>query len=631
MKVAAMVAGTQVLKTALGAVIDACVNCEGDGCFDPDKNAALARAAQAALRQGVPTGAVDRAIRLAGQGETELAITDLTADWDSEAYRTVSGQNSNNSVRVTDTFMRAVEANEDWTLIRRTDGAVSRTLKARDLWDAINRAAWSSADPGLQFHDTINQWHTCPEDGAIRGSNPCSEYMFLDDTACNLASLNLVKFVKDGEFDIDAFSHAARLWTIVLEISVAMAQFPSEAIARGSYDYRTLGLGYANLGGLLMRSGLAYDSREGRDIAGTITALLSGTAYQTSAEMAESLGSFARFKANETPMLGVIKRHKDAAKALKKSPIATAAQHAWDAAAKHGKAHGYRNAQVSVIAPTGTIGLLMDCDTTGIEPDFALVKFKKLAGGGMFKIINQSVPIALKKLGYSRAKIKDITQYALGHQTLKDAPRLNHTELKTLGFIDSILDNIEANISGSFDIRYVFSQDILGTEFCRDFLGLSEQQLEKHGHDLTQLIGFSPADIEAANVYALGAMTLEGAPHLKDAHLAVFDCAMPCGRIGTRALSPEAHILMMAAAQPFISGAISKTVNLPREATQKDCADIYRRAWQLGLKAVALYRDGSKLSQPLNSAVFSSDDLDALTDDIPQQEPSALSKKSSSA
>ncbi len=615
MKVAALVAGTKVIKRRLQAIMDACHKCEGDGCFDPDKNTALAREIKLALRDGVPSGAIDRITRLAEQGDTKVQISDLTADWDSHAYQTVSGQNANNSVRVTDEFMLAVANDEDWTLIRRVDGAVSRTVKARDLWAAIGKAAWSSADPGLQFHDTINDWHTCPEDGPIRGSNPCSEYMFLDDTACNLASLNLVKFYKDGKFDIDSFTHAVRLWTIVLEISVAMAQFPSKAIAEKSYEYRTLGLGYANLGGLLMRSGLAYDSDEGRNAAAAITALLSGASYKTSAEMAVKLGAFARYKANAKPMLRVIKKHKDASGAVGPSdlgPIIQTAQKYWAEALKAGQDAGYRNAQVSVIAPTGTIGLLMDCDTTGIEPDFALVKYKKLAGGGFFKIINQSVPEALSSLGYQDGQIEDILAYALGHQNLKWDGRLNRKRLKTLGLSKETIKAIEAEIPSAFDLRYCFSVDIIGRDICRDELGLKDEQLERSGHDILPLLGFSKADIEAANIHALGAMTLEGAPHLKDEHLPVFDCATPCGRIGKRVLSPQAHIYMMAAAQPFISGAISKTVNLPRHASIEDCENIYQQSWKLGLKAVALYRDGSKLSQPLSGMLFEDMDLEAL-------------------
>ncbi|WP_418153074.1 vitamin B12-dependent ribonucleotide reductase [Litorimonas sp. RW-G-Af-16] len=618
MKVAALVAGTKVLKQDLGAVMAACA----DGT-DPAKNPNLKRAMARALRSGVPSGAIDRVIHLAKQGETELHITELTADWDSEAYQTVSGQNANNSVRVTDAFMAAVESDEDWTLIRRVDGAVSRTLKARDLWQAISRAAWSSADPGLQFHDTINRWHTCSNDGPIRASNPCSEYMFLDDTACNLASLNLVKFYDGQDFDIAAFEHATRLWTIILEISVAMAQFPSQAIAQRSHDYRTLGLGYANLGGLLMRAGLAYDSDMGRGVAGNITALLSGVAYQTSSEMAKSLGAFDRYDANKKPMLDVINAHKLALEKLEleliNSPFSSlrpAAQMAWGAALKNGKSYGFRNAQVSVIAPTGTIGLLMDCDTTGIEPDFALVKYKKLAGGGFFKIINQAVPEALAKLGYSQAQIDDIITYALGHKTLADAPAINHSALNSIGFSEDDIAKIENEITASYDIRFAFSVDVLGKDMCLKQLGFTDEQLTKSGNDLLPLLGFSQAVIEAANLHVLGAMTVEGAPHLKAAHLPVFDCATPCGRIGTRSLSAESHIKMMAAAQPFISGAISKTVNMPRTATIKDCATIYQSAWELGLKAVALYRDGSKLSQPLNSAVFDDGDIEAMEESL---------------
>ena len=635
MKVAALVAGSKIVKRRLTAILKSCVNCDGDLaiCCDPAQNAALKREINAARRDGVPDGAVARVLQLARQGIESIDVTEFTADWDSEAYGTVSGQNANNSVRVSDAFMEAVRKDETWDLIRRTDGAVAQSVKARDLWERLSRAAWSSADPGVQYHDTINAWNTCPNDGPITASNPCSEYMFLDNTACNLASLNLTKFLaKDGSFDIKGFEHASRLWTIVLEISVLMAQFPSKEVAERSYAYRTLGLGYANLGGLLMRSGIAYDSEAGRAAAGALTALLSGIAYQTSSEMAQYLGPFPRYKANAEPMLRVMQNHRRAAEGrvsfdgLSYKPmtldrnecpyggVAKRAAKVWRGVQKNGKTHGFRNAQVSVIAPTGTIGLLMDCDTTGIEPDFALVKFKKLAGGGHLRIINQAVPLALETLGYTKAQREDIITYALGHRTLSGSPAISFASLKKRGFSDYEVEKIKSALPSAFDVRYVFTADILGEEFCKDGLGLSEAQIEKYRHDLLPVIGYSEADILAANIHCSGAMILEGAPYLKAEHLPVFDCATPCGRTGTRALSAQAHILMMAAAQPFVSGAISKTVNMPSDATIADVAEIYDRAHTLGLKAVALYRDGSKLSQPLSSAVFSDIALDALDD-----------------
>ncbi|HHL43276.1 MAG TPA: vitamin B12-dependent ribonucleotide reductase, partial [Hellea balneolensis] len=577
-----------------------------------------------------PDGAIERALFLARQGIDHIEVPVLDADWDSEAYRTVSGQNANNSVRVSDLFLKAVENDEHWDLIRRTDGAVAKSVRARDLWNKIAKASWSSADPGIQFHDTINDWHTCPNSGEIRASNPCSEYMFLDDTACNLASLNLIKFKTEQGFDIAAYEHAVRLWTIALEISVLMAQFPSKEIAQKSYEFRTLGLGYANLGGLLMSSGIAYDSDQGRAIAAATAALLSARAYYTSIEMAEILGPFKAYSKNKKPMLRVIKNHRRAAEGrvayenLSIAPmplnrtecpfdgLAARAAKVWSLCEKDGAKHGFRNAQISVIAPTGTIGLIMDCDTTGIEPDFSLVKFKKLAGGGHFKIINNAVPAALSALGYSGKQIDEIERYALGTASLKDAPAVSLDDLHELGFDKPHLDEIENALKDAFDIRFVFNRWTFGDTFCKDVLGLTDKQIDKHGRDLLPLLGFSEEQIEQANIYCSGAMTLEGAPHLKPEHYAVFDCATPCGRLGTRSLSVDAHILMMAAVQPFISGAISKTVNLPSAATIDDCANVYLSAWKLGLKAIALYRDGSKLSQPLNSAIFDDTAMDAL-------------------
>jgi ribonucleoside-diphosphate reductase alpha chain len=525
--------------------------------------------------------------------------------------------------------LRAVEENRDWTLTRRLDGKAHKVMKARALWDKIGRAAWASADPGLQYHTTINDWHTCPAAGPITASNPCSEYMFLDDTACNLASLNLLQFrdAATGEFDVASYEHAARLWTIVLEISVMMAQFPAKEIARLSYDYRTLGLGYANIGGLLMSSGIPYDSIEGRAICGALSAIMTGVAYATSAEMAGELGAFEGYGANSSAMLRVARNHARAANgeasgfealsiapvpldhaALRDKALGDHARAVWQRAVTLGEQHGYRNAQVSVIAPTGTIGLVMDCDTTGIEPDFALVKFKKLAGGGYFKIINRAVPEGLRTLGYSASEIDEIVTYATGHGSLQNAPAINHESLSAKGFTAEKLAELEVTLASAFDIKFVFNKWTLGAEFLAGALKIPAEKLADQSFDLLNFLGFSRAEIDAANIFVCGAMTLEGAPHLKPEHYAVFDCANPCGRTGKRFLAVESHIRMMAAAQPFISGAISKTINMPNDATIEDCKAAYMLSWRLGLKANALYRDGSKLSQPLNSQLIADDD-----------------------
>jgi ribonucleoside-diphosphate reductase alpha chain len=626
-KVAALVSGSKLAAKHLNQIMAACRE-EAEDPFDPAKNPALKREIRAARHVMIPENYVQRVIQFARQGYAAIDFRTYDTDWDSDAYLTVAGQNSNNSVRVANDFLDRVESGADWQLIRRTDGKIAKTMPARELWDRIAHAAWASADPGIQFDTTINDWHTCPESGRINASNPCSEYMFLDDTACNLASLNLLAFRQsDGSFAVEDYRHAVRLWTLVLEISVMMAQFPSREIARLSYAYRTLGLGYANLGGLLMAMGIAYDSDEGRAMAGAVTALLTGTSYATSAEMAAELGAFAGYEKNREAMLRIIRNHRRAAHgeaagyerlAIPPVPLdaancpdhalAIAARAAWDAALALGEKHGFRNAQVSVIAPTGTIGLVMDCDTTGIEPDFALVKFKKLAGGGYFKIINRLVPQALISLGYRMNEIAEIERYALGHGTLKDAPAINHETLAEKGFDETALAAVEAALGSAFDIKFAFNKWTLGEAFCTERLGLGPERLAEPGFDLLTALGFSRAEIEAANTYCCGAMTLEGAPYLKPEHLAVFDCANPCGRNGTRSISTDGHIRMMAAAQPFITGAISKTINMPNAATIEDCKNAYVLSWRLGLKAVALYRDGSKLSQPLASSLFGDDE-----------------------
>ena len=707
-KVAALVTGSKINQKHLRAILKACVNCQGSGddCFSPEKNPALKREIKLARRSYVPDNFIKRVIQFARQGYKDIEFPIYDTDWDSEAYLTVSGQNSNNSVRVTDEFLKAVEADANWDLTLRTKRKIAKTLPARELWEKIGHAAWACADPGLQFHTTVNDWHTCPASGAIRASNPCSEYMFLDDTACNLASLNLLMFLKmsaagtlpplekgrsAGEagrvgiaaemsptrsatrtdlplagggkeslrpgmhFDVVSYEHAVRLWTVVLEISVLMAQFPSKQIAELSYQYRTLGLGYANIGGLLMTSGIPYDSDAGRAIGGALTAIMTGVSYATSAEMAKQLGPFPGYKKNREAMLRVMRNHRRAAhgertgyehvatppvpldvgllESLETNPVrsresgnpalgprsrgderwefaglAAHAKKAWDEALKLGEAHGYRNAQATVIAPTGTIGLVMDCDTTGIEPDFALVKFKKLAGGGYFKIINRAVPEALRTLGYGEAQIAEIEAYAVGHGNLAQAPGINHTTLKAKGFTDEALAKIEKQLPTAFDIKFVFNKWTLGEEFCRDTLGIAAEDLSLPTFDLLAALGFSKREVEAANIHVCGAMTVEGAPHLKPAHYPVFDCANPCGRTGKRYLSVESHIRMMAAAQPFISGAISKTINMPNDASVEDCKAAYLLSWKLGLKANALYRDGSKLSQPLQSQLIADED-----------------------
>jgi ribonucleoside-diphosphate reductase alpha chain len=630
-KVAALVTGSKINQKHLKAVLKACVNCEGSGddCFDPEKNPALRREIKLARRSLVPDNYIKRVIQFAKQGYKDIQFDVYDTDWDSEAYLTVSGQNSNNSVSLKDDFLRAVETDGDWNLVGRTTKKVTKTLKARDLWEKIGYAAWASADPGLHFNTTMNDWHTCKASGDIRASNPCSEYMFLDDTACNLASANLLTFydIPSKRFDVEGYEHLCRLWTIVLEISVMMAQFPSKSIAELSYEFRTLGLGYANIGGLLMTMGLSYDSKEGRAIAGALTAIMTGITYKTSAEMASELGTFPGYKKNAAHMLRVIRNHRRAAhgqsngyEALSVNPVpmdlvscpqidlVTHAQAAWDAALELGEKHGYRNAQTTVIAPTGTIGLVMDCDTTGIEPDFALVKFKKLAGGGYFKIINRAVPAALRALGYRESEIAEIEAYAVGHGSLSNAPGINASTLKAKGFTDEAIAKVEKALPTAFDIKFAFNKWTFGEDFIRDQLGIGAEAIAAPGFDLLQAVGFTKREIEAANVHICGAMTVEGAPHLKAEHYPVFDCANPCGKVGKRYLSVESHIRMMSAAQPFISGAISKTINMPNDATVEDCKSAYMLSWKLALKANALYRDGSKLSQPLNSQLIADDE-----------------------
>jgi len=639
-KVAAMVAGSRMVKRHLKEVMDACFPDGGDTSdTDTDTNPKLRVALASARRMGVPDGSMQRVLQLARQGIKEYLVEEYDTDWDSDAYFTVSGQNSNNSVRVPNAFFTALETGRDWYLTNRTDGQRAREVSAPKLWSDIAISAWECADPGLQYDDTINEWHTCPSGGRINASNPCSEYMFLDDTACNLASLNLVTFLKsDGAFDVEAFTHAVRLWTVVLEISVLMASFPSRRIAELSYLYRTLGLGFANIGSLLMRLGIPYDSDEGRSICAAITSIMCGESYRTSAEMAAEMGAFKAFEDNREPMLRVIRNHRRAAydapgemyedltiKPTGLSPETTpqallnAAREAWDHALEAGEKHGFRNAQTTVLAPTGTIGLVMDCDTTGIEPDFALVKFKKLAGGGYFKIINQAIPAALARLGYDERQISDIVGHTVGHSTLEGCPTIDLEALAERGFDAEALTRVEEALPTSFELKLAFSPHIVGESFLRG-LGFTDAELADWNLDVLARLGFSADEIEQANTWACGTMTIEGAPHLQAEHLPVFDCANRCGRQGTRFIRYEGHILMMAAAQPFISGAISKTINMPSEGTVESIKHAYKMSWEKMLKAVAIYRDGSKLSQPLSMALDAEEE-DALMEAVTSADP----------
>ncbi|HEX4352755.1 MAG TPA: vitamin B12-dependent ribonucleotide reductase, partial [Polyangiales bacterium] len=549
-----------------------------------------------------------------------------SSDFNGDAYHTIAGQNSNNSIRVTDAFMRALENDGDWRTYFRTTGQVANTYKARDLWRMIGDSAWGCADPGVQYDSTINDWHTCPNTERINASNPCSEYMFLDDSACNLSSINLTKYLdENGTFDIEAYRHTVRVLIQAQEILVDYSAYPTRTIAQNSHDYRPLGLGYANLGTLLMRLGVPYDSAKGRALCGALTSIMTGEAYRTSAEIAGAKGSFPGFERNRQPMLRVMNMHRDAVRDIATragyaradqvdipQDLLDAAQNCWDEAIALGERNGYRNAQATVLAPTGTIGLLMDCDTTGIEPDFALVKFKKLAGGGYFKIVNQSVPAALRRLGYDEVEISNIVAYVSGTNTFTGAPHASRQWLLTKGLNEREIAKAEVALPGVFHVSQALAPWVIGTEAYRR-LGIAPEEYQKPGFSLLSRLGLTSQQVDELNDNVTGRMTVEGAPLLRPEHLPVFDCANRCGAIGQRYLPPMSHVRMMSAAQPFLSGAISKTVNLPNEATVEEIEKIYLEGWKLGLKAVALYRDGCKSSQPLSTSDRKKDEKEKKT------------------
>src|SRR5467141_1666613 len=542
-----------------------------------------------------------------------------SSDFNGDAYRTVSGQNANNSARIKDGFMAAVDKNSAWETTQRTSGEVVDRMNARELWTEMAEAAWKCADPGLQFDDTINKWHTCKATDRIYASNPCSEFVFLDDTACNLASLNLLKFLREpdssaggraegggiggktGRFDVDTYKHACRIFFLAQEIAVDLASYPTQRIAERSHQFRPLGLGYANLGTLLMVESLPYDSEAGRAMAASLTAIMTGEAYALSAEMAAAKGPFQGYAVNRDGMLEVMRMHRDSVNnidhALAPAELIGAAHDAWNRAVQLGEQHGYRNAQATVLAPTGTIGLLMDCDTTGVEPDFALIKFKKLAGGGSFKIVNQSVPRALKKLGYTAAQVQAIVDYVRGTATLKSVPEFSPKELEARGLQQNEIAKVEKSLESVFDLRAAFAGHVIGAAALQR-LGLDAGAKGKH---VLAKLGYTDEQIDGATLVVCGRQTVEGAPFLEPEDHPVFDCANRCGPLGTRFIEPMGHVRMMAAVQPFLSGAISKTINLPHDATVEEVERIHSESWRLGLKAIALYRDGSKLSQPLSA------------------------------
>ena len=649
-KVSALVIGSNILQKNANSLMDAIWEFGGDGGrFDQKTNPGLRRAMVRAIREHVPQPHIQRILDLAKQGWKGVDFEILDTNWQGEAYLTVSGQNSNNSVRVPNQFMDSVKQGGDWNLYWRTELERSeaedrepepcKTMDAGGLWDKVAYTAWACADPGVQFDTTINEWHTCPEGGRINGSNPCSEYMFLDDTACNLASINLLHYydLDTQTFHIDDFRHSVRLWTTTLEISVLMAQFPSEEIARKSYEYRTLGLGYCNIGSLLMHMGIPYDDERAYAICGAITSIMCGETYSTSAEMASILGPFPDYERNSEHMLRVMRNHRRAAydssvddyEGLTVSPMGInakkcpkdlleAARESWDRAVREGEEHGYRNAQTTVIAPTGTIGLIMGADTTGVEPQFSLVQFKTLAGGGSLRIVNKGVPSALRRLGYSDNECKTIEEYIIGTGRIAGCPSLPVDRLMEAGLSGKDLAEIESKMGDVFDIRSAFAPSLLGKELCTGSLGMTEDQYEDAFFDTLSFLGFTQEEVDAAGEHIFGNLTIEGAPGLKEEHLAVFDCATPCGAKGKRSIAWPAHVKMMAAAQPFISGAISKTINMPSNSTVDDVREAYNLSHTTMNKACAVYRDCSKLSQPLMNKLVEDTDL---TEEVTEEDP----------
>ena len=642
--------GSNILQKNANSLMDAIWEFGGDGGrFDQKTNPGLRRAMVRAIREHVPQPHIQRILDLAKQGWKGVDFEILDTNWQGEAYLTVSGQNSNNSVRVPNQFMDSVKQGGDWNLYWRTELERSeaegrepepcKTMDAGGLWDKVAYTAWACADPGVQFDTTINEWHTCPEGGRINGSNPCSEYMFLDDTACNLASINLLHYydLDTQTFHIDDFRHSVRLWTTTLEISVLMAQFPSEEIARKSYEYRTLGLGYCNIGSLLMHMGIPYDDERAYAICGAITSIMCGETYSTSAEMASILGPFPDYERNSEHMLRVMRNHRRAAydssvddyEGLTVSPMGInakkcpkdlleAARESWDRAVREGEEHGYRNAQTTVIAPTGTIGLIMGADTTGVEPQFSLVQFKTLAGGGSLRIVNKGVPSALRRLGYSDSECKTIEEYIIGTGRIAGCPSLPVDRLMEAGLSGKDLAEIESKMGDVFDIRSAFAPSLLGKELCTGSLGMTEDQYEDAFFDTLSFLGFTQEEVDAAGEHIFGNLTIEGAPGLKEEHLAVFDCATPCGAKGKRSIAWPAHVKMMAAAQPFISGAISKTINMPSNSTVDDVREAYNLSHTTMNKACAVYRDCSKLSQPLMNKLVEDTDL---TEEVTEEDP----------
>lgn len=612
-KVISMIVGSEIVKDFLDQALQVY---KESGNADIKTNPRLFDVVANAYANKIPVSYISQVLSLLSQGITEFTWEVFNTNYDGAAYATVTGQNANNSVRVTKEFLDAVINDEEVKLTYRTDPKKFTKAKAKTIWSSICRAAWSCGDPGVQYDTNINDWHTCPNSGRINASNPCSEYMFLDNTACNLASLNLVTFEKeDGSFDKSAFVYAVRLWTLVLEISVHMAQYPSKEIARLSYEFRTLGLGYCNLGTLLMRAGMPYDSDQGRSYAAYITALMHGASCEMSADMAEKFGPFAGFKLNREPMLEVMQNHRRAVTGEKCHNVSVQPlpinkkfvseadfQYLlaiWDRVISKGQKHGYRNAQVTLLAPTGTIALGMAADTGGIEPGYSAYFFKQLAGGGYIIMINNSTPIALKRLGYEDSEIEDILEYMLGTRSFDKSHIINRDELIKRGLNDEEVNLLNKALPGTDSIESIFSQWVLGENLFKR-LNIPESELKNPSFNLLNFLRFNRDQITDSDLHICGRLTIEGAPHLKSEHLPIFDCANKSGH-GERFIKPEGHVLMMAAVQPFLSGAISKTVNTPESATIEDFSKLMLLGKDHLIKAISVFRDRSKQSSAISS------------------------------
>lgn len=634
-KIVSMVTGSNIVKRILELIFEACKDYQGleENKYNHLVNEKLKSVIFLASNLMVPEKYIDRALLLAKQNIYDINYAIFTTAWDLEASKTVTGKNTTTFISITNTFMTKYYNNENWYLINRYDGSSYKTIKTSEIFANIAMASWSCNNVGILFHDNTNDWNTCINDGLIKTSTPNFEYLFLDDTACSIAIINLIHFYKKDQnkliIDTEKLEHVTYLLTIALDISVAMGELPSLKIAQTSFKYRSIGIGYTNAASLLMSMALPYDSKEGRSLIANISAFITGCAYQASAKIAKIKCPFPAYENNKQVFINVIHNHlcalknEDNYKNIHNKPQALNYNYCidkglynktleiWQNILQLAQTIGFRNAQVSCIMPNNNVNIMLDCNTCGIEPDNSLIKYYTDNTGNYNRVVSPYVIEGLSNLGYSEEQIQDIKHHLIGRKTLKSAPFINKKTLSQLGFTSVELEKIENSLASTFNIQFSFNKYIIGDEFCENVLKLDINQLKNPNFSLLEALGFTSEQITEANYYVNGYLTLEDAPHLQKKHINIFTCSVISGK-GTKYITPQAHINMVASVQPFITGGISKTLVLPYNSTIEICKEIYEYAWQVGIKVLSITREGSLLHHPLQATLFGNNILDKI-------------------